>query len=143
MMRINVIRFFCVVLLAFVLTGCPPEGRIVIANNSHGLIVVQVGREAVEIGGASSGEFSGLKLSENKSVFQVFVGACAYTYAVPVHMPHFRRSGDQGFATKMQFESDFKIYLLPPDVVGIVPIPSVLALQQDGFPLIPTAASCR
>jgi len=129
-------------LLAPLLTGCPPPSYVTLFNNSGLSTDVHAGGDNATVTPKRFIRFQGPFGGAN-DVFRLSSGGCEYLYDLSPGLGDYKTDLYSSRGVQIQVEQDFSVNLLPPSYAGDAPASGEIVLRREGFPLKPVARKCR
>jgi len=130
-----------VVLLAPLLTACPPPAYVTLFNNTGAVIEVRTERDRVSVAPNRFDQFH--DPVDTDQVFRLTGGGCEYLYDFSLGLVGYYSDRALVRGVQIQVEKDFSVNLLSGSYAGDTPAPGEMILQREGFPLQPVSRKCR
>jgi hypothetical protein len=128
-------------LLAPLLTACPPPSYVTLFNNSDLSTDVHASGDNATVAPKQFVRFQG-PFVRGSHVFRLSSGGCEYLYDLPPDLRVYETDPYSRRGVQIQVEQDFSVNLLPPSYAGDAPASGEILLRREGFPLKPVARKC-
>jgi hypothetical protein len=135
---------FASLLFGLALTSCETEFDIAVINNLDEQVSVAIGdhTEDAPAGKLLKYHYPSVDGIE-KGEMRITTSQCTLTYNLPHDLDDYPWRTELNGVLPVQLERDFKLYEIPPNSMGVVPLSNVTSLQRGGFPVSPSKRECH
>ena len=138
------IRISLISLMIAGLFGCQTGLDMLITNDLGENILVAVGSDTKTI---VAGKSARLHYPDpdgrERGTLLITVGNCEMTFKLPMNDEDYPWSNKVKGTVPLQFETDMKLYAVPPDSTSSLPLTELKGVQGGSFPLQPTSKTCH